>query len=343
MAQADHDNLEAAFHQLATRLHALEQQNHALLHVHRSTVKPNKPATFDGSNTRNTDTWLFELDMYFAATNTVDPQCVPIVVTFLKDAALQWWQADVKQRQQNQLPPLGTWDQFKVAFRARFLPIEASRTARTLLQTIRQHKSVQDYCARFMKQLALISDMAEADKVEYFTRGLQPMIMKEVVLKNPMTLDEAMHMATRFDLLLSSRNIRLGQPFYRPFNYHNGHAANGYRSSGTTPSSTSSTSQPMELGNMEENVTQADAIDFAPNTNSDIPSASDEFHAFQSNFPKANYNRVPNISREEFQRCRRLGLCLRCKQSGHVARNCPTTASQSRTGSGYPKGAAQRK
>jgi hypothetical protein len=31
---------------------------------------------------------------------------------------------------------------------------------------------------------------------------------------------------------------------------------------------------------------------------------------------------VPGVSREEFERCRREGRCLRCKQTGHVAKDC---------------------
>lgn len=31
----------------------------------------------------------------------------------------------------------------------------------------------------------------------------------------------------------------------------------------------------------------------------------------------------PYLPPEEFTRCMREGLCLRCKQTGHVARNCP--------------------
>jgi hypothetical protein len=33
---------------------------------------------------------------------------------------------------------------------------------------------------------------------------------------------------------------------------------------------------------------------------------------------------TPNLSSEEYARCRKAGICFRCKQSGHISRNCPT-------------------
>ena len=43
----------------------------------------------------------------------------------------------------------------------------------------------------------------------------------------------------------------------------------------------------------------------------------------------SNPNRVPYLTREEFTRCMKQGLCLRCKKPGHVARNCDLPPRQS--------------
>jgi len=42
--------------------------------------------------------------------------------------------------------------------------------------------------------------------------------------------------------------------------------------------------------------------------------------------PKANH--VPGVSKADYERCRREGLCLKCKQPGHVARECSQQATQ---------------
>ena len=34
-------------------------------------------------------------------------------------------------------------------------------------------------------------------------------------------------------------------------------------------------------------------------------------------------DKVPGLTQEEFDRCLRNGLCLHCKQQGHMKRNCP--------------------
>ena len=38
-------------------------------------------------------------------------------------------------------------------------------------------------------------------------------------------------------------------------------------------------------------------------------------------------SRVPNVSKEDYERCRREGRCLNCKQKDHVARDCKNSHS----------------
>jgi hypothetical protein len=320
-------------------------------------IKPNKPSIFDGSNSRNTDIWLFEVDMFFNASGVNDPQCVPIVVTFLRDVALQWWQAESNKHPtsgDNAQPPM-TWESFKRAFRTRFMPIEASRTARTMLQNIRQIRSVTDYCARFQKQMALINDMAAADQVEYFVRGLQPNVQKEVVLRCPPTLDEAMLIATRYDSLTVLRggfNNRNGQQSNnRSFQNYSSYGNNNRSNSSAFNKANPSTSVPMELGNMQtnngdNNEDGNNSQQYASNNSIDGNSSQRSTNASTAEFnyiqAKQANGRVPGISRDEFQRCRLAGLCLRCKQQGHIARNCTNKPTYSNSSSG-PKVSAQHK
>ena len=35
-----------------------------------------------------------------------------------------------------------------------------------------------------------------------------------------------------------------------------------------------------------------------------------------------NDQRVPNVSKEDFARCRQENRCLKCKEIGHVAKEC---------------------
>ena len=52
----------------------------------------------------------------------------------------------------------------------------------------------------------------------------------------------------------------------------------------------------------------------------------EQVHAIRSSNRPNNTRRgprVPGLSREEFFRLRKEGKCLRCKQKGHFARDCP--------------------
>ena len=195
-----------------------------------------------------------------------------------------------------------------------------------------------------MKYMAPINDMAEADQIEYFTRGLHPSMQKEVVLKAPATLDEAIQLVSRYDVLMSSRAFRPANSGYRPYHYQSPFQYGNQRGTSGYSSGSSGGSAPMELGKMEADDTDHPDIGYSPNGDEHTNDGVELFNGMQGSFPRQqNRGRVPNISKEEFTRCRRMGLCLRCKQPGHVARNCNNGADQSRSSSGYPKGVAQRK
>ena len=37
---------------------------------------------------------------------------------------------------------------------------------------------------------------------------------------------------------------------------------------------------------------------------------------------------LPKLTAAEKTRCRKLGLCFKCRQKGHIAQNCPTIKNQ---------------
>jgi hypothetical protein len=53
---------------------------------------------------------------------------------------------------------------------------------------------------------------------------------------------------------------------------------------------------------------------------------------------RENSSRAPFLSREEFTRCMKEKLCLRCKKPGHIARNCSLPPrNRQHVHSSYPK------
>ena len=53
--------------------------------------------------------------------------------------------------------------------------------------------------------------------------------------------------------------------------------------------------------------------------------------------------RVPGLSREEFDRCVEKKVCFRCKNVGHWARNCPNANPRSNSNNGSKNGKDQRR
>ena len=141
--------------------------------------------------------------------------------------------------------------EFKEMVKSRFQPIAAARTARANLRSLRQSgKSIAEYCNAFYKQIQLISDMSEADKIDNFMNGLVPSIANEVDRRDPKSLQEAMTFAQGVELQL--RN-------YRQSNYHNNHHHSNYNRytpinraayESKTTTSTTSASTSMELSNI---------------------------------------------------------------------------------------------
>jgi len=281
----------------------------------------------------NVDSWLFEMVSYLDVCYVPEPQRLNVASSYLKDAALQWWIG------QNRLPAHErptTWLAFTAALRERFQPLAASRTARAQLRVLRQGKmNVAEYSNKFYTLVNLITDMGEADQIETFISGLRHDLAREVDLREPRTLQSAMTSAQKVELLLDNRNSYASS------------STSGAGTSNYIPaltSSTSSLSAPMELGNMNvENgndevdqeyqlyLAQGDEYESNYGTwddeekgdqGSDEKEEAEQLNAMQSSNLTGKRHAAPFLSKEEFTRCMKNGLCLRCKQPGHVARYC---------------------
>lgn len=302
-----------------------------------SKVKISPPSNFTGTRSVNVDAWLFEMVSYLDVCSVPDAQRLSVASSYLKDAALQWWLG------QSRLPDgerPRNWVTFTAALRERFQPLAASRTARAQLRALRQgNMSVAEYSNKFYTLVNLITDMGEADQIETFTSGLRPSLAREVDLREPRTLQSAMTSAQKVELLLENRNSYASTTTtsIRPSGYVPTPSA-----SSTTPAST-----PMELGNVniESEEQFIDEIqqeyeqylihgdEYQPSyedwsdgnqieENEEAKEEAEQLQAIQRGNPTGNRHSAPFLSKEEFTRCMKEGLCLRCKQPGHVARNC---------------------
>jgi hypothetical protein len=315
-------------------------------------VKISPPSTFTGARSLNVENWLNEMKHYLTLCGVLgEEQQVAVAASYLKETASQWWQS----RAQLANPPRN-WSTFVSAVKDRFQPLAASRTARAQLRILRQgNLSVSDYSSKFNSLVQLISDMSQADQVELFIYGLRSTISREVDLRDPKTLYEAMTAAQKVESLFDNRRTYSHSSYDSrtspsPSSYISNPSSS---SAASSSSSSSSASAPMELGNVTTAAVENNDYDRELFSEQIEAEPDDEYERyleegdnFEPNYElwdeveqrnkedehveqlqamqQRNQRRTaPYLSPEEFTRCMNQRLCLRCKKPGHIARNCP--------------------
>ena len=266
-------------------------------------LRPDKPPTFSGRTGERADTLLFINVQYFSAVGLLDPaQQIIHAASRFRDNAAVWWQHLQQLILRGLRQSIDNWDTFQAAMLAEFQPMDNIKTARDKLADLSQRTSVATY-ASCLRDLAIqIPDLSPGDLLHKFNRGLKPNIRREVELRDPTTLDEAIKLAERVDTIDYSmhRSSRRPPAFHRPSTGYNGPV-------------------PMELGAMEYS-SQARRT---------------------SNGPGPRYNKQTSFGAPERRRDMTKVQCYNCQGYGHFARDCrkPPTA---RDGQGMLKGPRQQ-
>ena len=172
--------------------------------------RPERPPKFFGRENDRADTWLFLNKQYFVTTGLAAnvKQCILLAASGFRGNAAVWWEHVVRQLEQKSRPEMTTWEQFEDAVKAEFQPLDSEKAARDILADLVQTRSVTAYVG-VVRDLALqIPDLSMGDLLHKFTRGLKPHIRRDVELRDPKTLDEAIRMAERADVIETSNKWR---------------------------------------------------------------------------------------------------------------------------------------
>ncbi len=258
-----------------------------------SAAKAAKPSTFTGHIRANAELWLFEMQSYLDISRVPFEERVQLVGSYLKESAGLWYKYVYEESIAIESPL--TWEEFRSKFLARFRPIESGKTARVALASLRQTHSVQQYCSLFQQYVTLTPDMAETDKVFAFQNGLKPNIAREVDIRDPRNLTQAMN----FAILADARNSLL---------FRNSYASNN------SNKMVVSRPIPMEVDNVNFEQPEDDYSDELPAVNATYVQRSSEGHSTQS-------KRV-DISAADRERCMKERRCFNCKKVGHSSRQC---------------------
>jgi hypothetical protein len=274
-------------------------------------LRTSKMPTFSGIRKKDQISlrdWLFALLTYLEAAGlhpeTDVAKCIAAAsLSFAPDVA-RWYRTEY-------LPSIKpnpvTWDFFVQSITDKYEPVPVGFTARTALKSIRQNGTIQEYNDAFSEVVSMISDMAEADKVDKYIEGLKQGLRLKVAGTLTRTLLESMTVAVQLEAAWANvpRDNRAATPFTR---YHNRHVATP---ASTTRSSEATQSSPSpHLGRMSV----ADEYD-DDDEKKQVPSHSLAAMQPARSFPP----KLTDAMRAELQA---QNKCFRCRQVGHVARQC---------------------
>jgi hypothetical protein len=268
--------------------------------------RPSKPNTFDGNNIGYSRTWIVEVENYFRATNLLsDAGRINFAVAQLRGRAADWWEYDAKRL------IIQTWEEFKAEFNVAYNPVPVMDTARAKINSLKQTGGVQDYINEFNQWIHFLPHYTEGDKIFHFRDGLKPYLKRQIRLKDPKTLNEAINEAIKVDTedrqdsthFISKKNftpyssLQRGKPFpssssWNSYNHPARITSNNANNNGTVP---------MELGNIYNNTGEE-------NKNEEVEDGKELFL----------FGMSPQRLKEYKE-----GLCFLCKQKGHLRRDCP--------------------
>jgi Ty3 transposon capsid-like protein/Zinc knuckle len=144
------------------------------------------------------DNWLRKLEKHcnyysLAGSLNTDRKKLEYAIAHLTGGAQDWWTGTKGE--------IGTYTAFKVAVNRRFRSIVDADKAAEELYDIKQKEGqvVTAYTDRFQQLLIRVPDMAEADRVRLFQRGLHAQLQQKVKENRPVKLEEAITLAIRLE------------------------------------------------------------------------------------------------------------------------------------------------
>ncbi len=282
-------------------------------------VKVPLPDIFNGGIEEDPRTFLFQFVEFFELFNITNERVrIVLAVNRLGKVAAAWWRSYLTAH-----PDPATRHTTFVGWgnllAANFMPVNASQAARDKLRNYSMgNRTLREYLYGFRK---LVNDvqppMADEEKLDKFLGGLPLWMRREIDKSYPaITLFErAAEMAER----LEATNRRLNAAYssnssnrrsYRDAVVYGSDQASNRNRSANQASHSRNGPAPMEV----------DAIGAGSgNGNGQRRNGGGDRRGGGRNDKRM----PPRLDPQERERCRREGLCFRCRRGGHIGRDCP--------------------
>jgi Ty3 transposon capsid-like protein/zinc knuckle protein len=309
--------------QAFAEVHALQAELRNLqanlqFRMNNLTKKVKTPTFFSGTGRKADPTprnWISSLEVYFRAAEIVIPlEQIKFAGTCLEDFAIEWYNKFYWPG----VTPVTLWDHFVDAFTLRFQSVNPEVTARVRLNSLRQNKnSVTHYTNQFSEIIGRVGAMEEKDRTDHYLNGLRKDIgdpLRLNMVGRVYSLSTAMSLAFEIESAIY-RNSSQPKGTWK---------LNQWRRNFHQTAASNDGPVPMEIGSLRLNDGDDEKAHHDGDHDEDEKTpVSHSLAAMQQPPSQRSRAPLPKLNEAERARLRATGSCFRCRQQGHIQRDCP--------------------